>query len=157
MRRSTAIVMWKRPSRSRTHSCFRRWHLCAMRSLMKYRVNGGYVPARMRLLFRRCVVLLLAVALIGGISAQLRLIAAMPSPEHRHTFGPASHHEHNQADILLCCSWSLICHSPTMLAPKAMGPAIDGTAIRAIPGQSAFLRGQVLSPEPKPPRPSALI
>lgn len=110
--------------------------------------------ARMRSLFRRFVVSLLALMLVGGIGAQLRLMAAAPSHAHCDTFGPAPNHNKDQRDKILCCSCYLMCQSSTMLAPNTIVPVTYGATIRMMPGQPTFRHGRVLSPELKPPKPS---
>lgn len=113
-------------------------------------------------LLRRCVVLLLWVALIGGSNDQLRVMAdaAAASYQDCDIAGAASHHNHNPADNdkALCCNYFL-CHasaSSTMPDPNCVALVVYGTPIHYT-SQSAFRPGRVLSPEPKPPRPSALV
>jgi len=114
----------------------------------------------MRSLLIRCLAVVLALALGGG-HAQAELhpaaLSEQPRHDHDHAAGTASQHDHGPLEGVSCCCDCLACVSPVNLTPDLTGaaPATFGVAIR-YRDEVVFLPGQILLPEPKPPRPGAL-
>ncbi len=116
----------------------------------------------MRSILIRCLVLLLAFALIGGNAhARLHLTSAeQPAThaDHHHGVGgQLDHHKPEQHKHTGCCCDCLGCVSAFNLTPGLglIAPALFGSTVRFIL-QTAVLHGRVLLPDPKPPRPIAL-
>jgi hypothetical protein len=120
----------------------------------------------MRFILIRCFAVLLAVALVGGNAhARLHLTAAEepPSPiHHQHHHGSAGHHsdqhKSDQGKHSGCCCDCLGCVSPFNMTPPndRVAPVLFATTV-SFAAQTVVLHGRVLLPEPKPPRPVALI
>jgi hypothetical protein len=117
--------------------------------------------ALMRLLFARCLIVLLALALANGNAhAALRLTAAHSDPcpeEHTHHTGNTSpHHRHQHENGLACCCDCLGCTSAAHLAPEFnitqadLGTRVDYDTL------TVSLFGRAILPDPGPPRPGAL-
>jgi len=117
----------------------------------------------MRPSLARCLVMLLALALISGNAhARLHLVPAKQpdsQPQHHHDHsGKSGQHKHQQDKGLGCCCDCLGCVSAYTLMPEldAVVPVVFGTIVH-FGRQAIVLHGRVLLPEPKPPRPMALI
>jgi hypothetical protein len=117
----------------------------------------------MRTILIRCLVALLAFALIGG-NAHARLHLTSPDQpathahHHNHDVDGQSHQQKpNQGKGVGCCCDCLGCVSAFNLTPDlgVIAPALFGSTFRFVL-QAAVLHGRVLLPEPKPPRPIAL-
>jgi hypothetical protein len=122
----------------------------------------------MRSVLVRCLVVLLAFALIGGNAhARLYLTQAqqpVASAQHQHQqhhhqdgAGQTSQHKPAQDKGLRCCCDAFGCFSVYTVAPELgrVVPVVFGTTVRfAVNG--LVLHGRVLLPEPKPPRTIAL-
>ena len=116
----------------------------------------------MRLVLIRCLVVLLAFAIIGG-NAHARL--HLTSPERPATRAHHHHEDSGQSDQrdpgrnkgLQCCCDSLGCVSAFNVTPEigSIAPVVFDTTVH-FPIQAIILHGRVLLPEPKPPRPLTL-
>lgn len=124
--------------------------------------NPGTLVRIMRFPFVRCLVLLLALALISGnVHARPHAMPAehTTAPEHDHHAGTSSNPDNPRDDkgLRYCCDW-LGCATAYTVTPdlRNMVPAIFGTPVRYAQN-AVFLRGRALLPEPEPPRTGALI
>ena len=115
----------------------------------------------MRLILARCLIALLALALVGGnVHARIRLaVPAQPvSAEHlHHHSGPSSQHDRQRNDAARCCCDGLGCMSAayTISAQSGASMSADFGSVVRYDGGPALLRGRDLLPEPKPPRPGS--
>jgi hypothetical protein len=113
----------------------------------------------MRCFAVRCLVLLLSLALISGNAhAELRLDTKPHEPcpaELGHDHSGAAHH-HSKADHVGCCCDCLGCVSAIELTPDLTSFQPVFFAVVFYGDTGPFLVGQVLRPEPGPPRTSAL-
>jgi len=116
----------------------------------------------MRSVLVRCLVVVLAFALIGGNAhARLHLMTAKQPATHAHHhhggFGQSDQQNPNRDKGLRCCCDCLGCVSAFNLMPElgSVAPVVFGTTVR-FTMQAVVLHGRVLLPEPKPPRPPAL-
>jgi hypothetical protein len=114
----------------------------------------------MRSFTLRCLVLLLSLALINGNAHAELYLGAMPADPcpaelgHHHCSTP---HQHNKTDLDRCCCDCLGCVSAIELRPDVTSfrPAFFVAAV--FYGEtSPFLAGQILRPDPGPPRTGAL-
>jgi hypothetical protein len=115
----------------------------------------------MRSALIRCLVVLLALALVANNAHSVAhpILAAQPVAHPHHNHADASRpHPHWQDKGLGCCRDCLGCAAAFTLSRISLSvlPIVYDTAIR-YPTQAFRLRGRVLLPEPKPPRPTALI
>jgi hypothetical protein len=115
----------------------------------------------MRILWLRCLVVLLALALAGG-NARAELHLGDPShdpcPETLgRAQGGASHHRHDRDNRAGCCCDCLGCVSAINLIPDLgnTGPMFYGAMIR-FADVASFLPGRAFPPELGPPRPGTL-
>jgi hypothetical protein len=115
----------------------------------------------MRLLFARCLVSLLSLALVSGNAhAALHLGGIHPEPcpeEHfHHTGTPSPNHQHRDDNGLACCCDCLGCTSAAYLPPELnVSPAELAAQIR-YDALTVSHSGRALPPEPGPPRPGPL-
>jgi hypothetical protein len=120
----------------------------------------------MRLILIRCLVVLLAFALIGG-NAHARLYLTRAEPpvtpahhqhHHKDRAGQTSQHKPSQDNALRCCCDAIGCFSVYTLTPDLarVAPVVFDTTVH-FAGHAVILHGRVLLPEPEPPRPVALI
>jgi hypothetical protein len=114
----------------------------------------------MRSWLLRCAVWLLSLALIAGNAhAELHLSAMPHEPcptEFDHHHGSGSHHRHD-ADRDACCCDCLGCAPAIGLTPGLSSfIPVSFTAAAFYSEPSPFLAGQILRPDPGPPRISAL-
>lgn len=114
----------------------------------------------MRSLLLRCLIVLLTLALIGGNAhAELHLggVAHDPCPaELGHEHGDDTHHQHRDRADRNCCCDCLGCVSAIELTPDLASLPVFLTSSVLYGEESARLAGQILRPEPGPPRPGAL-
>ena len=115
----------------------------------------------MRSILVRCLVVLLAFALIGG-NAHARLHLTPPEQPATHTHhhhghaGQSEQHKPDQHKGIRCCCDCLGCVSAFNLTPDPVSiVTVFGTSVR-FPERAVVLQGRVLLPDPKPPRPIAL-
>ena len=116
----------------------------------------------MRLLWLRCIALLLSLALVAG-NAHAELHPGNPPPDQAcppsagHSHGDDSHHRHDKSSRSGCCCDCLACVSALNLLPglNSVRPAFYGTTVR-FGDESRFLPGRSLPPELDPPRPGTL-
>ena len=124
------------------------------------RLRPSEVATRdMRLVLIRCLVVLLAFALIGGNAhARLHLTSREQPATHAHhnheDSGQSGQHDPGRNKGLQCCCDCLGCVSAFNLIPElgSVVPMIFGTTVQ-FAMQDIILHGRVLLPEPKPPRP----
>jgi hypothetical protein len=114
----------------------------------------------MRSLPLRCLILVLALALVSGNThAELHLGALHPEPcpeahDHRHGT-PAPHHRAKHAHDACCCD-CLGCVPTLSLTPDLVAmPVSFSAAVIRYRDEPSFLAGRALVPDPGPPRPSA--
>jgi hypothetical protein len=114
-----------------------------------------------RSLLSRCLVLLLSLALASGNAhAALHLDIAHRAPcpeEHAHHHGKTEpQHQHRHDKGLACCCDCLGCTASAYLAPALSITPIYVPARIHYDALNAFLLGQVVRPDPDPPRPGTL-
>ena len=113
-----------------------------------------------RSLLRRCLVLLLSLAVVSGNAhAALHLDSAHHDPcpeEHAHHHGKTSPHQHRHDHGLACCCDCLGCSSAVYLPPALGISPADLPARVYYDALTASLSGRALRPDPDPPRPGTL-
>jgi hypothetical protein len=115
----------------------------------------------MRVLWIRCLVVLLSLALVcGNAHAALHLGGAHREPcpeEHAHHTGKTSqHHQHQHSKALTCCCDCLGCTSAAYLPPQLNVTPAELSVQIHYDALAASLSSRAILPEPGPPRPGTL-
>jgi hypothetical protein len=115
----------------------------------------------MRVLWIRCLVVLLSLALVcGNAHAALHLGGAHREPcpeEHPHHTGKTSqHHQHQRSKALTCCCDCLGCTSAAYLPPQLNVTPAELSVLIHYDALAASLSSRAILPEPGPPRPGTL-
>ena len=145
--------------RRRVPSLSGRWKLCCPEQA-RSRVDHRFCP--MRPFFTRCLVVLLALALVSSHAhgpVHLRNTRAAPCPEqHNHagTSQPRHEHQHRAADVGCCCD-CLSCSFTAFVTPELTPSPFEPSATVRYDAGSVLLAGRAPLPEPGPPKPVALI